>query len=144
MSTYKPCTARSSTYLSYLREQLQYLNKQHCSAAIHAQYWADRCFTAGTANAAETAAAAICPVPANANEPSMEEHTRSQPASAAPIARSNSTTYAQAVMSTDTPLSPTVKRSTRTKANGSLGLSRQRCKSLGSRWPRTSNDSQPH
>ncbi len=88
MSTYKPCTARSSTYLSYLREQLQYLNKQHCSAAIHAQYWADLCLTTETANAAEITSAAVNPVPANANEPSREEHTQSQPA--APIAKGNS------------------------------------------------------
>jgi hypothetical protein len=62
----------------------------------------------------------MSPVPASANEPSREEHTRSQPA--APIARSNSsdysTTYAQAVMSSNTPLSPTVKRTARTQPNG--------------------------
>ena len=69
--------------VQYLREQLQYLHEQHCAAAIHAQYWADRCFTA-EANAAETTSAAINLVPAtNANEPSREEHSRSQPA--API-----------------------------------------------------------
>jgi hypothetical protein len=105
MSTYEPCTARSSTYAT-----------SHCAAAIRAQYWADRCFTAETANAAETAMATISPVTANANEPSREEHTRSQPT--APIAKSNSTTYAQAVMSSDPPSSPIVKRSTRTNARG--------------------------
>ena len=102
--------------VQYLREQLRYLNEQHCAAAIHAQYWADRCFTAETANAAETARATNSPVPANANEPSREEHTRSQPTA---TAKSNSsTTYAQAVMSSDTPLSPVVKRTARTKPNG--------------------------
>jgi hypothetical protein len=104
--------------VQYLCEQLQYLNEQHCAAATHAQYWADRCFTAETANAAEITSAAINLEPAtNANEPSWEEHTR--PQSAAPIAKSNSsTTYAAAVMSSDTPLSPTVKRTARTKPSG--------------------------
>jgi hypothetical protein len=103
--------------VQYLREQVQYLHKQRCAAAIHAQHWADRCLTAETANAAETTSAAINPVPAN--EPSREEHTQSQPA--APIAKGNSsTTYAQTAlaMSSDTPLSPTVKRTARTKPNG--------------------------
>ena len=96
--------------VQYLREQLRYLNEQHCAAAIHAQYWADRCFTAETADAAETARAANSPVPANANEPSREEHTRSQPTA---TAKSNSsTTYAQAVMRSDPSLSPVVKRNT--------------------------------
>jgi hypothetical protein len=53
-------------HLQALHRQVQYLHEQHCSAATHAQYWADRCFTAETANAAETATAAISPVPANA------------------------------------------------------------------------------
>ncbi len=57
-------------------EQRQYMNDQHCAAASHAQYWAERCFTAETANAAGTATKAIIPVP-KANEPSMDEHTQS-------------------------------------------------------------------
>jgi hypothetical protein len=85
------------------------------------QYWADRCLKAETANATETTTAAINPVPAIANEPSREEHTQSQPA--APITGmigkgNSSTTYAQAVMSSDTPLSSVVKRNARTKPNG--------------------------
>jgi hypothetical protein len=52
------------------------MNDQHCAAASHAQYWAERCFTAETANAAGTATKAIIPVP-KANEPSMDEHTQS-------------------------------------------------------------------
>ena len=105
--------------VQYLREQVQYLHKQRCAAAIHAQHWADRCLTAETANAAETTSAAINPGPANANEPPREERPQSQPA--APIAKGNSsTTYAQTAlaMSSDTPLSPTVKRTARTKPNG--------------------------
>ena len=105
--------------IHYLREQLQYLNEQHCAAAIHAQYWADQCFTAETANAAETATAAISPVPANANEPSREEHTRSQPKATAKSSSSLAATYAQAVMRSDPSLNPVVKRNTgHTKANG--------------------------
>jgi hypothetical protein len=82
-------------HVQALHRQVQYLSEQHCAAAIHAQYWADRsdrpgCFTAeNAANAAETATAAISPVPANANEPSWEEHTRSQPRA---TAKSNSST----------------------------------------------------
>ncbi len=53
----------------YLLEQHQYMNERHCAAASHAKYWADRCFTAETANAAGTATTAIIPVPATANEP---------------------------------------------------------------------------
>ena len=79
--------------LQALHRQVQYLSEQHCAAAIHAQCWADRsdrCFTAeNAANAVETATAAISPVPANANEPSWEEHTRSQPRA---TAKSNSST----------------------------------------------------
>ncbi len=37
--------------VQYLLEQQQYMN-EHCAAASHAQYWADRCFTAETATAA--------------------------------------------------------------------------------------------
>ena len=102
--------------VQYLLEQQQYMNEQHCAAASHAQYWADRCFTAETANAAGTATTAINPVP-KANEPSREEHTQSQPA--APIAKGNfSTTYVQAVRSSDDPsLIPVVKR-IRTRPDG--------------------------
>ena len=102
--------------VQYLLEQQQYMNEQHCAAASHAQYWADRCFTAETANAAGTATTAIIPVPATANEPSRED-TRSQPRANAKS--TSSPTYAQAVMSSDPSLSPVVKRSTgRTTANG--------------------------
>ena len=69
--------------IQYLSEQLRYLNEQHCAATAHVQYWADRCFKAENANAVETATTAISPEPANANEGSREEHSRSQPA--API-----------------------------------------------------------
>ena len=80
--------------IQYLSEQLRYVHEQHCATANHAQYWADRCFTAENASAVETATTAISPEPANANEPSWEEHTRSQPA--VPIANlgKSSTTYA--------------------------------------------------
>ena len=58
--------------IQYLREQLQDLHQQHCAAATHTQYWADRCFTA-EANAAETTSAAISLVPAtNANDRGLE------------------------------------------------------------------------
>ena len=102
--------------VQYLLEQQQYTNVQHCAAASHAQYWADRCFAAETANAAENTSTAMNPVP-NANERSREEHTQSQ--SAAPIAKGNfSTTYVQAVMSSDDPsLIPVVKR-IRTRPDG--------------------------
>ena len=92
------------------------MNEQHCAAASHAQYWADRCFTAETANAAgtRTATTAIIPVPATANEPSRED-TRSQPRA---NAKSNSSpTYAQALMKIDLSLSPVVKRTARTQPN---------------------------
>ena len=103
--------------IQYLSEQLRYVHEQHCAAATHAQYWADRCFTAENANAVETATTAISPEPANANDPSREEHSRSQPA--APIAKGNSsTTYAEAVMSSDPSLRPVVKRTARTGPNG--------------------------
>jgi hypothetical protein len=88
--------------VQYLLEQQQYTNEQHCAAASHAQYWAERCFTAETANAAPgTATTAIIPVIVpKANEPSREEHTQPQPA--ALIAKGNfSTTYVQAVKSSD-------------------------------------------
>ena len=97
--------------------QQQYMNVQHCAAASHAQYWADRCFAAETANAAENTTTAMNPVP-NANERSREEHTQPQPA--APIAKGNfsTTTYMQAVMgSDDPPLIPVVER-IRTRPNG--------------------------
>ena len=97
--------------VQYLLEQQQYMNEQHCAAASHAQYWADRCFTAETANAAGTATTAIIPVPATANEPSRED-TRSQPRA---NAKSNSSpTYAQAPMKIDLSLSPVAKRTART------------------------------
>ena len=66
--------------IQYLSEQLRYVHEQHCAAATHAQYWADRCFTAENANAVETATTAISPEPANANDPSTrrEGHSRSQ------------------------------------------------------------------
>ena len=99
--------------IQYLNEQLRYLNVRHGVAATDAQYWAQRCHKAETANAAESTSAAINPVPANANEPSREEHTQSQPA---PIAKGNSsTTYAEAVMSSGPSLSPVVKRAARTR-----------------------------
>ena len=103
--------------VQYLLEQQQYMNVQHCAAASHAQYWADRCFAAETANAAENTTTAMNPVP-NANERSREEHTQPQPA--APIAKGNfsTTTYMQAVMgSDDPPLIPVVER-IRTRPNG--------------------------
>jgi hypothetical protein len=103
--------------VQYLLEQQQYTNEQHCAAASHAQYWAERCFTAETANAAGTATTAIIPVIVpKANEPSREEHTQPQPA--ALIAKGNfSTTYVQAVKSSDPPLVPLVKRP-RTRPDG--------------------------
>ena len=103
--------------VQYLLEQQQYMNVQHCAAASHVQYWADRCFAAETANAAENTTTAMNPVP-NANERSREEHTQPQPA--APIAKGNfsTTTYMQAVMSSDDPpLIPVVER-IRTRPNG--------------------------
>jgi hypothetical protein len=103
--------------VQYLLEQQQYMNMQHCAAASHAQYWADRCFAAETANAAENTTTAMNPVP-NANERSREEHTQPQPA--APIAKGNfsTTSYMQAVMSSDDPpLIPVVER-IRTRPNG--------------------------
>jgi hypothetical protein len=103
--------------VQYLLEQQQYMNEQHCAAASHAQYWANRCFAAETANAAENTTTAMNQVP-NANERSREEHTQPQPA--APIAKGNfsTTTYMQAVMSSDDPsLTPVVERM-RTRPNG--------------------------
>ena len=103
--------------VQYLLEQQQYMNMQHCAAASHAQYWADRCFAAETANTAENTTTAMNPVP-NANERSREEHTQPQPA--APIAKGNfsTTTYMQAVMSSDdSSLIPVVER-IRTRPNG--------------------------
>jgi hypothetical protein len=103
--------------VQYLLEQQQYMNVQHCAAASHAHYWADRCLAAETANAAENTTTAMNPVP-NANERSREEHTQPQPA--APIAKGNfsTTTYMQAVMSSDdSSLIPVVER-IRTRPNG--------------------------
>ena len=101
--------------VQYLLEQQQYMNVQHCAAASHAHYWADRCLAAETANAAENTTTAMNPVP-NANERSREEHTQPQPA--APIAKGNfSTTYVQAVMSSDPSLVSVVKRA-RTRPDG--------------------------
>jgi hypothetical protein len=103
--------------VQYLLEQQQYMNVQHCAAASHAQYWADRCLAAETANAAENTTTAMNPVP-NANERSRDEHTQPQPA--APIAKGNfsTTTYMQAVMSSDdSSLIPVVER-IRTRPNG--------------------------
>jgi hypothetical protein len=103
--------------VQYLLEQQQYMNMQHCAAASHAQYWAGRCLAAETANAAENTTTAMNPVP-NANERSREEHTQPQPA--APIAKGNfsTTTYMQAVMSSDdSSLIPVVER-IRTRPNG--------------------------
>ena len=103
--------------VQYLLEQQQYMNMQHCAAASHARYWADRCLAAETANAAENTTTAMNPVP-NANERSREEHTQPQPA--APIAKGNfsTTTYMQAVMSSDdSSLIPVVER-IRTRPNG--------------------------
>ena len=103
--------------VQYLLEQQQYMNMQHCAAASHAHYWADRCLAAETANAAENTTTAMNPVP-NANERSREEHTQPQPA--APIAKGNfsTTTYMQAVMSSDdSSLIPVVER-IRTRPNG--------------------------
>ena len=102
--------------IQYLNEQLRYLNVRHGVAATDAQYWAQRCHKAETANAAESTSAAINPVPANANEPSREEHTQSQPA---PIAKGNaSPTYADAVTSSDPSLIPLVKRPACTRPDG--------------------------
>jgi hypothetical protein len=67
---------------------------------------------AKSVNAAGTMASSSL-VPAFANEPSRKVHIRSQPG--APIAMSNSATYAQAVMNSEPSLSPTVKRSTHTR-----------------------------
>ena len=72
-------------HLQALQRQIQYLQDQ-LQQAIPAQWRADRAIMAATANVAETAMASSSPVPANANEPSWEEHIRSQPG--APIAKS--------------------------------------------------------
>jgi hypothetical protein len=104
-------------HLQSLQRQIQHLQDQLHAQAIPAQWRVDRAIMAATANVAETAMASSSPVPANANEPSWEEHIRSQPG--ASIATSNSATYAQvAAMNSAPPSSPTVKRSTRTKDNG--------------------------
>ena len=94
-----------------LQRQIQYLLNTRAIPA------ADRAILAATADVAESATASSRTVPANANEPSWERHIRSQPG--ASIATSNSATYAQvAAMNSAPPLSPTVKRSTRTKDTG--------------------------
>jgi hypothetical protein len=97
-----------------LRRQVQYLQEQLHAPAILVQWRADRAIMAETANVAETAMATNSPVPANANEPAREEHTRAQPRA---FAKSNAAAYAQAVMSSDPSMSPTVKPSTRTNDN---------------------------
>ena len=58
------------------------------------------------------------------------------------LAKSNSTTYAQAVMSSDPSLSPTLKRRTRANNVQWRRPSRQRCKLLGDRGPTQAENQQ--
>jgi hypothetical protein len=97
-------------HLAALQRQIQYLQEQLYAQAIPAQWQAHKAIIAETVNAAETMASSS-PVPVFANEPPWKEHIQSQPG--ATIAKSNPTTYAQAVTNSEPSLSSTMKRSLR-------------------------------
>ena len=84
-------------YVQALQRQIHHLQEQLHPQAIPAQWREHRAIIAETVNAAGTMASSSL-VPAFANELSRKVHIRSQPG--APIAMSNSATYAQAVMNT--------------------------------------------
>ena len=101
-------------HLAALQRQIQYLQEQLHAHAIPAQWRAHMAIMAETANVEEAVMASSCPVPPIANEPARGgEHTRAQTTALANL-RSNSATYAEAVMSSV----PDVKRRTSTNDNG--------------------------
>jgi hypothetical protein len=108
-------TSEEHPSLKALQRQVQYLQEQlrvHAQA-IPAQWRALAVAVAENANVEEPVMASSSPVPPIANEPAKGEHTRAQPSTAPANLKSNSATYAEAVMSSV----PDVKQRTRTNDN---------------------------